>query len=101
MALLKGRVRMTLVNVTETLVHMVFNNEFVKRKLACPCDQCVNDVLALTLNNLQPRYVSTDKGEAYVKVQYFNPQIRSDILRELTLSADQVNAKPHHALSGQ
>jgi competence protein ComFB len=100
MALLKRSERMTLVNVTETLVHMVFNNEFIDRKLACSCEQCVNDVLALTLNNLPSRYVSTDKGEAYVKVQYFNPQIRSDILRELTLASGQVNAKPHHSSTG-
>ena len=96
MALVRRGERMNLVNVTEILVHMVFDNEFIDRKLACSCEQCVNDVLALTLNNLPPRYVSTDKGEAYVKVQYFNPQIRSDILRELTLASSQVSNKPHH-----
>ncbi len=89
---------MAVVNVTETLVHMVFQNEFIYQKLDCNCEQCINDVLALTLNNLPARYVSTDKGEAYAKVQYFNPQLRSDIIREITLAVGQVNLKPHHKI---
>ena len=47
MALVRRGERMNLVNVTEILVHMVFDNEFIDRKLACSCEQCVNDVLAL------------------------------------------------------
>ena len=88
---------MSLVNVTETLVRMVLDKDFIERELSCACEKCVADVMALTLNQLPARYVSTDQGLAYVKAQYFNPQIQSDIFKELAIAANLVGTKPHHA----
>ncbi len=89
---------MALINVTETLVRMVFHDEFLDKKLICTCEQCLADTIALTLNRLPSRYVSTDQGLAYVKTQYFNPQIHTDIIRELTMAASQVASRPHHTM---
>lgn len=85
-------------NVTETLVKDLFANAFLQnRSLKCNCTQCQDDILAMALNQLPTRYVATDKGEAYVKAQYFNPQLQSDVLRELEFAAENVGLRPRHS----
>lgn len=87
---------MALYNVTETLVRVMFNDDYMQRRLVCRCEQCQNDILALTLNRLPSRYVSTDQGQAYVKAQFLNSQLQSDIIKELTISAGLVGKSPRH-----
>ncbi len=84
-------------NVTETMVRELFANAFLNnRSLACNCAQCHDDILAMALNHLPTRYVATDKGQAYAKAQYFDPQLQSDVLRELELAAEHVGLHPRH-----
>jgi competence protein ComFB len=86
-----------LYNVIEALVRMTFDESFIhKQVLKCECQQCCDDILAYALNHLPSRYVTTDQGNAYVKVQYLNPQLQSDILRELALGAEIVGKNPRH-----
>lgn len=88
---------MALINVTEELVNNVFRQEYLGNNLlACDCQQCQDDIVAYVLNRVKSRYVSTNRGEAYVKAQYFDPQIQSDLLRELTIAAQAVAEKPNH-----
>ncbi len=88
---------MAVVNVTQMLVEGIFVEQFLHHcKLECDCAQCRDDIIAMTLNHLPSRYVSTDRGEAYVKAQYFDPQLQSDIIRELTVSAKVVGERPKH-----
>lgn len=94
---LKAVVSVTVVNVTEALVQMVFEDQFMRtHTLECDCEQCQHDIMALALNQLPPRYVSTSRGEAYVKAEYFNPQFQSDIVRELTFACQKVGGNPRH-----
>jgi competence protein ComFB len=92
---------MAVYNVTEALVKVVFNESFVQRDvLPCKCERCKDDILAYAMNRLPSRYVSTDEGNAYVKAQYLNPQLQSDILRELAIAVDVVGKKPRHDVHG-
>lgn len=34
----------------------------------CTCEKCLEDVMAIALNRLPPRYVSTDKGSILTQV---------------------------------
>jgi competence protein ComFB len=89
---------MAVVNVTQMLVKHIFAEQFVQHcDLMCDCPQCRDDIMAMTLNHLPTRYVSTNRGEAYVKAQYFDPQLQSDIIRELTVSAKVVGQRPNHS----
>jgi len=70
-----------------------------QKRLTCTCEQCQNDIMALTLNRLPSRYVSTELGSAYVKAQYLNSQLQSDVIRELTLAVDKVGQQPKHTVT--
>lgn len=88
---------MAVVNVTEVLVQSALRDAYIgKGRLACECERCTEDVMALALNHLPVRYVSTDEGVAYVKAQYFDPQLQSDILRELAFASQKVGESPRH-----
>ncbi|TDY46303.1 competence protein ComFB [Alicyclobacillus sacchari] len=89
---------MPIVNVTEQLAMQILQDSEIYDLLKCKCEQCISDVLAMTLNRLPARYVTTDAGRVFVNVNYYlQPQLQSDIVTELTRSALQVANHPHHA----
>jgi len=88
---------MGLYNGTETLVRAMFSDDYMQKRLVCRCEQCQDDILALTLNRLPSRYVSTNQGQAYVKAQFLNSQLQSDVIKELAISAEFVGKSPRHA----
>lgn len=88
---------MALVNVTEVLVRSALRDAYLgKGRLTCECEQCTEDVMAIALNQLPARYVATDQGVAYVRAQYIDPQLQSDVLRELAFAAQKVSQTPRH-----
>ncbi|MBF8377812.1 late competence development ComFB family protein [Alicyclobacillus mali] len=88
---------MAVVNMTEVLARQMWKDPELQKLLPCHCQQCLDDVLAMALNHLPPRYATTDEGQLYVQVEYLRPQLRSDILRELTQAALWVSSHPRHA----
>jgi len=52
------------------------------------------DVLAYALNRLPPKYVVTQKGHLYTRVNELQQQFRTDILVELTKAIAFVKAHP-------
>lgn len=49
----------------------------------------LNDVMALALNKLPPKYVSTQRGEMFAKTQ-LRAQVETDVYRELTHAIERV-----------
>ncbi|WNQ13501.1 late competence development ComFB family protein [Paenibacillus aurantius] len=45
-------------------------------------EKCQSDAMAIVLNRIPPKYVSTPKGEIYSKTR-LGKQLETDILREL------------------
>lgn len=62
----------------------------------CKCDICIMDIKAIALNNLPPRYVVTDKGELYKKVEALDNQIQVDVIRAITNAVEQVRKNKRH-----
>ncbi len=90
---------MSIVNVTEQVTRRILEEAYVRpRRLACACLQCQEDILAIALNHLPPRYVSRHTGELYAKAEYFNLQLESDVLQELARAAQAVAANPRHKI---
>lgn len=85
-----------LINVAEILA-----NEKVamvmERMNLCTCPICVNDVLALTLNYLPTKYVTTDSGKQYFQLDMYKKQYETDILAALTKACVRVKASPRHS----
>ncbi|WP_372630350.1 late competence development ComFB family protein [Cohnella sp.] len=84
-------------NAMEPIVSGLFDEHYVKAGiLKCNCGQCQMDIVLLALNHLPPRYTSGQAGEAYIKAIYQEPQLQSDILRELTKAVQVIQKSPRH-----
>ncbi len=85
-----------LVNYMEAAVDMVLKDMTKSEELPCSCEQCVNDIKAIALNNLKPMYVVTDEGLVYNRIKELNIQFKADIIGELTKSIKKVGDNPRH-----
>lgn len=94
---MKWSKELPVLNAMEPIVADMFENHFLKPELMkCACDKCKLDVLLLALNHLPPRYTSTQAGEAYIKAQYMEPQLQSDVLQELARAVQVIERNPNH-----
>jgi competence protein ComFB len=87
---------MKVINLMESVVEMVLEKQIDFLQMNCTCDQCKNDVLALALNALPTRYVSTMRGHTIQRAKLMDEQTLADVLREISKAAVIVSAKPSH-----
>ncbi|MFC5529243.1 late competence development ComFB family protein [Cohnella yongneupensis] len=88
---------LSILNVMEPIVSNIFEDHFVKAGiLTCACEKCQIDIVLLALNHLPPRYTSSQAGEAYIKATYQEPQLQSDVLRELAKAVKVIEERPNH-----
>lgn len=85
-------------NVMEKLVDEEFPVVMQKFPDACCCAQCLSDIKALALNKLKPRYVSTDRGDLFERVNISDMMIKVDALRAMTEAAEKVTNNPRHSV---
>lgn len=84
-----------LINVAEILANEKL--ELVMSRMnVCTCPVCVNDVMALALNLLPTKYVTTDAGKQYMQLDMYKKQYETDILAALTKACVRVKASPRH-----
>lgn len=62
----------------------------------CKCEMCVMDIAALALNDLPPKYIATEKGELFSKVNNLRNQFEVDVISALTKAAVLVKRSPRH-----
>ncbi len=84
-----------LVNIAEILAKEKISLVMERMKV-CTCQICVNDVLALALNSLPTKYVTTDAGKQYFQLDIYKNQYETDILAALTKACVRVKASPRH-----
>ncbi|RED51725.1 late competence development ComFB family protein [Cohnella lupini] len=88
---------LSILNVMEPIVSNLFEDNYLKTNgLKCDCEKCQIDIVLLTLNHVPPHYTSSQAGEAYIKALYQEPQLQSDILRELTKAVQVIQERPNH-----
>lgn len=81
---------MTVHNLIEEIVRNCLKEIIQKEKrLAALNEHLQSDIMAIALNRLPPRYVSTLKGEMFAKTQ-LRPQVESDVYREIAYAIDKV-----------
>ena len=83
-------------NYMEEAVDRVFAAMLPNMKDICQCAICVDDIKALALNNLKPKYVATHTGEIYSKVSQLHIQSETDIIREIAAANEIVRKRPRH-----
>ncbi|MCS7241129.1 MAG: late competence development ComFB family protein [Candidatus Caldatribacterium sp.] len=84
-------------NILEDALRRLLPEVYAVRKNLCPCSQCQEDVLALALRSLPPKYVSREVGEVFARLELENPQAQVDMLEALLQAADIVIARPRCA----
>jgi len=62
----------------------------------CDCEKCQLDIAAISLNQLPPRYVVTDKGDSYARADFLDLQNYLDVLSTVISAAKTVANRPHH-----
>lgn len=83
-------------NMMEDAASDLLSRHWVHFQVACHCDACREDVLALSLNKLKPKYVRYPAGSMYAKADLMTEQSAATILTALVESAKVVSAHPHH-----
>ncbi len=85
-------------NYTEDLVDEAIKKLWSKSANLCKCKRCYYDTMALSLNRLPSKYVVTDSGEVYMKLNNFMSQAQVDVMKEVTKASVIVNNKYSHSL---
>jgi len=62
----------------------------------CQCEKCTLDIAAIALNDLPPKYIVTEKGELYSKINALRQQFEVDVVAAITKAAVLVKRKPRH-----
>ncbi|MCF6460080.1 late competence development ComFB family protein [Clostridium sp. Cult3] len=87
---------MELRNLMEDEVMNTIDRVLKDRDEVCGCDKCRLDIAAIALNNLKPKYVVTEKGGLYAKVDTLDYQYDVDLVKEITKAIEIVDKEPHH-----
>jgi len=82
----------------EAAVINMTNHLLKKHKDICTCEKCKLDIVAITLNNLPPKYVVSEKGEVFTKIKEMEAQFDVDIIKELTRAIEMVSKNPRHSI---
>lgn len=80
------------------------NEEFVKMRLpellkeydCCKCEKCVDDMMAIALNNIRPAYVNTAEGVLFKRINSTFPQNFADMDIEILKAINMVSGHPNH-----
>lgn len=70
-------------NYMEDIVKRNIESQKVLRRDACWCARCEKDIFAMVLNRMPPKYVVTDQGHIYTKLQEMETQLNVDVTREV------------------
>jgi len=87
---------MKLHNLMEDEVLIIVNRLMDNVDDMCTCEKCRMDVTAIALNNLPTKYVVTEKGELYGKLDTMNYQFETDIIKEVIKAIEKVKKSPQH-----
>lgn len=82
-------------NVMEDLVREKLD-EVIDTLDCCKCEQCRMDILSYALNRLSPKYVNTDIGRAFAKLDTLSFQFEVDLMTALYEAAEKVKSQPRH-----
>jgi competence protein ComFB len=93
--LLLERGKMALYNVMEEVVHDVLMQYKDQLQLACQCERCMDDIMAIALNELPPRYIANGEYGPYVRAEHVaDRQGATNIILIVTKAAARVSKDP-------
>ncbi len=85
------------INVAEELVRSKVD-EIMAEEDMCSCSHCRNDVIAIALNKMPPKYVVTHKGLLFAKINANFAQFQTDLVTNISSACEIVKNNPRHNL---
>ncbi|MCL1975740.1 MAG: late competence development ComFB family protein [Firmicutes bacterium] len=82
-------------NISEDLLDLHLNT-CLNSSNVCVCERCRADIRALALNAMQPHYVVTELGDAYVRLEAMTTQSQADIITAIIQAINIVKQNPRH-----
>lgn len=83
-------------NIMEDIIESEINNNIDTLQI-CPCPKCRKDLLTLTLNNVKPQYISTEKGQSFVTAtRHASAEDTISLLADITRYALIIGKNPRH-----
>lgn len=83
-------------NYMEVIVEEKMDEILSKYPSCCKCEQCRHDIAVIALNHLRPRYVSTEKGQIFARIEEMNSRSEVEVIRQLIQAVETVMAHPRH-----
>ena len=83
-------------NIMEEIVYEKMDN-IIDSLGCCTCEKCRADIAAYVLNHVTPRYVASEKGELFSKLQELNQNNNTDIVMKIVSAAEIIKESPRHA----
>ena len=87
---------MKVYNHMEDVVKDTLEDLLSKKEDICKCEKCKFDIMAWALNRLPPKYIVSDRGRIFTKLQEVEVQFRADVVRELTKAISHISKNPQH-----
>lgn len=87
---------MRYVNLMENIVEHKIMQVVNKNPEWCSCEQCISDMMCISLNKIKPKYVNTKVGEIMTKNVKISKQDEIDMLAIILESCKIVVNAPRH-----
>ena len=87
---------MQLTNQTEKFVLDTLDSVLEKYPNCCRCEQCRQDIAIIALNHLRPKYVSSQMGSVYTKLDASLLENSVEIIEEIAKAIEIVQKNPRH-----
>lgn len=84
---LKNYIEKLVLNATSSLI---------QKENCCDCERCKMDIMAIALNNLNPRYIVATDTEIYAKLIALEQQFDVDVTKEITKAIQIVKENARH-----
>ena len=85
-----------LINAMEEIVIQKVKDLIERDKEMCNCEKCFNDICAIVLNSIKPKYSTTELGNLYARLGNLSVTESSAISVEIVKAMEIVRNKPGH-----
>jgi competence protein ComFB len=82
-------------NYMEEVVFLIIR-DIIKNMKVCTCKKCSLDIAAIALNDLPPKYIVSEKGELYSRIDGLKQQFEVDVITAVTKAITIVKNNPRH-----
>lgn len=87
-------------NYNEVIINEVINDLIENGKddfFACTCEDCINNIKAIVLNEMKPFYVTCKVGEIFGQYKSKDPQGIVDVISKVAKAKETVRKNPRHS----